>query len=100
MICDDLRIRARIPSNLCVETDDGARVTTHCLYPSFEPVDGVHCALWERCIASTMAEAPNGRPGQHGRHEQLIGRIPARHAARYQLKVVVDGVLLADAQSL
>ena len=97
MICEDLRI-ALGSSNLCVETDDGARVTTHCLYPSFEPVTVFVVRMGELYRVHDGGGAERAA-WTHGRDEHLIGRMLARHAARYQLKVV-DGVLLADAQSL
>jgi hypothetical protein len=97
VICEDLRV-ALGSSTLYVETDDGARVTTHCLYPSFEPVTVFVVRMGELYRVHDGGGAERAA-WTHGRDEHLIGRMLARHAARYQLKVV-DGVLLADAQSL
>jgi hypothetical protein len=36
--CDDIKA-ALSAFEVCTETDEGSRVTTHCLYPSFDPVN-------------------------------------------------------------
>ncbi|MEJ8571294.1 hypothetical protein [Microbaculum marinum] len=97
MSCEDVQA-AFGPGHQCVETGDGARVTTHCLYPSFDPVDvfvvrnGNGFRVHDGGGAERSAWA-------HGRDEKMIRRMLNRHAARHHIKVVND-VLVADAPSI
>ena len=97
MVCADIQA-AVSPLRACAETVDGARVTTHCLYPSFDPV-----IVFVARVGDTYPVHDGGGAERtawtHGRDEHLIRRMLARHAARYQIKLV-DGVLVAEAQSL
>ncbi|MCE3248670.1 MAG: hypothetical protein K0R41_2495 [Geminicoccaceae bacterium] len=97
MICEDVQA-ALGPFHTCVETGDGARLTTQCLYPSFDPV-----AVFVTRVGEIYRVHDGGGAERtawtHGRDEQLIGRMLARHAARYQIRVV-DGALVTEAQTL
>jgi hypothetical protein len=72
--------------NRCELTDAGARIATHCLYPSFEPVyvfvaklgDGFHVHDGEGAYLSAWA---------HGRDESLIRREIKAEASRFRLHV-------------
>jgi hypothetical protein len=82
---------------VCTETEEGSRVTTHCLYPSFDPVnvfvvrfgDGFRVHDGGGALQSAWL---------HGRDEVLIRRTLAKQAARYQVHIV-DDVLVADVPS-
>lgn len=97
MICEDVRA-AMGAGEVCEESEAGARVTTHCLYPSFEPVvlfvskvgDGYRISDAGRAVRSAW---------QHGRDEHLTDRLLSREAARYHLKVA-GSALVADVGSL
>jgi hypothetical protein len=97
MICEEVQA-ALSPFRGCVVTADGARVTTHCLYPSFDPV-----VVFVARIGDTYRVHDGGGAERtawtHGRDEHLIARMLARHADRHQIKIV-DGALVAEAQSL
>jgi hypothetical protein len=97
MLCEDVQV-ALGPFHACVQTVDGARVTTQCLYPSFDPV-----TVFVARVGDTYRVHDGGGAERtawtHGRGEHLIGRMLARHAARHQIKVV-EGVLVAEAKSL
>jgi hypothetical protein len=97
MVCEEIEA-ALEPFHACVETADGARVVTHCLYPSFDPVP-----VFVARVGDTYRVHDGGGAERtawtHGRDDHLIARMLARHAARYQIKVV-DGALVAEAQSI
>jgi len=98
MVCEDVRA-ALAPFHACVDTVDGARVTTQCLYPSFDPVT-VFVARGKETYRVHDGGGAERAAWTHGRDQLLIGRILARHAARYHIKVVDDGVLLSEVQSV
>jgi hypothetical protein len=77
------------------ETDDGARLETHCMYPSFEPVCA-HIAKFggEYKIHDGAGAARSA--WDHGRDENTIRSVLAQQAAAYDLKVVRNS-LVADA---
>lgn len=97
MICEDVRA-AMGWGEICEETEAGARVLTHCLYPSFEPVavfvtklgDGYHV---------TDAGGAVRCAWKHGRDEALTRRMLTREASRYHLKVV-SNALVSDVPSI
>lgn len=94
MVCQDVQA-ALGPFYACVETEDGARLTTQCLYPSFDPV-----AVFVARVGDAYRVHDGGGAERaawtHGKDQHLIRRMLARHAARYQISVV-DGVLVAEA---
>ena len=88
MICDDVLI-ALSEGALCEEGERGARVETHCLYPSFEPVcvyvakhgDGYIVSDGGGAVASAWV---------HGRDE--IHKVLVRECARFSADCVGDAV--------
>jgi hypothetical protein len=96
MSCDEVR-SALSTFDVCTETEEGSRVATHCLYPSFDPVnvfvvrfgDGFRVHDGGGALQSAWL---------HGRDEALIRRTLAKQAARYQVHIV-DDVLIADVPS-
>jgi hypothetical protein len=86
MSCEDVRA-ALSTFDVCEDTPDGARIATHCLYPSFEPVhvfvakvgdgykvhdgSGAYLAAWS-----------------HGRDESLITKALKAECSRFHLSVV------------
>lgn len=97
MICEDVRA-ALGAGEVCVESDAGARVVTHCLYPSFTPVSVFVTKLGDGYRVSDGSGAIRAA-WAHGRDEKLIERILAREASRFHLKVS-SGALVADAPSI
>ncbi len=95
MVCKEVQA-ALGPLHRCVVTADGARVTTHCLYPSFDPV-----VVFVARVGDAYRVHDGGGAERtawtHGREEHLIGKMLARHAARYQISVV-EGALVAEAR--
>lgn len=91
MSCADLQKLLR-DFGSCVETQDGCRISTHCLYPSFEPVtvfvagfgDGyrVHDGGGAMRIAWV-----------HGRDQRIGTKMLERYAARYHLQVADDSLV-------
>jgi hypothetical protein len=94
MVCEAVQA-ALGPLQSCIETSDGARVTTQCLYPSFDPVTVFVARVGEVYRVHDGGGAERSA-WTHGRDDQLIRRMLARHAARYHIKVV-DGRLEAEA---
>ena len=97
MSCDDIQA-ALAAFNSCTETDQGSRVATHCLYPSFEPVDVFVVRLGDGFRVHDGGGATRSA-WLHGRDESLIGRMVSKQAVRYQISVVGD-TLVADAPNL
>lgn len=97
MICEDVRA-AMGSGEVCEETDAGARVVTHCLYPSFEPVE-----LFVTKIGEGYRVTDGGRAVRsvwnHGRPEKMADRLLDREAARYHLKVS-GSALVAEVPSI
>lgn len=97
MICEDVRA-AMGAGEVCEESEAGARVTTHCLYPSFEPVvlfvsklgDGYRISDGGRAVRSAWL---------HGRDDHLTERLLSKEAARFHLKVS-GNALVADVGSI
>jgi hypothetical protein len=97
MICEDVRA-AMGAGETCEEVEGSARVPTHCLYPSFEPVIVSVSKLGDGYRVSDNGGAVRSA-WKHGREESLASRFLTREAARYHLKV--SGVaLIADAPSI
>tara|TARA_R110002074_G_scaffold381650_1_gene560870 strand:+ start:618 stop:1364 length:747 start_codon:yes stop_codon:yes gene_type:complete len=96
MICDD--VRAALSSfDLCVETDEGARVSTHCLYPSFSTVhvyvaklgDGYHIHDGGGAYRSAW---------NHACDDAVIGRAMLRHSLKFRV-AVRNSTLVVDVPS-
>lgn len=83
MSCEDVHI-ALSQSAVCEETSEGARLTTHCLYPSFEPV----CVYVAKVGDGYRVHDAGGAFEQawlHGREEALIGRAIREECVRFRL---------------
>jgi hypothetical protein len=96
MLCNDIDALLG-PLHACTETQDGARVTTHCLYPSFDPVNVFVARIGEAYRVHDGGGAERVA-WMHGRDEHLIRRLLSRHAARHRIKAV-HGVLEGEAPS-
>ena len=96
-LCDDIKVALSV-FDVCTETEQGSRVTTHCVYPSFEPVnvfvvrfgDGFRVHDGGGAVRSAWT---------HGRDENLILRMLTRQAERYDI-MVADDALVADAPNI
>jgi hypothetical protein len=88
MSCADI-LEAMHDFNTCVETDEGCRFTTHCVYPSFDPVnvfvakygDGYRVHDGGGAIRSAWI---------NGRDEKAVQKIMERHASRFGLSFEQD----------
>lgn len=97
MICEDIRA-AMGAGEICEVTDAGARVATHCLYPSFDPVFVLVSKLGDGYRVSDGGGAVrNAWAG--GRNEGLSNRMLTKEAARYHLRVS-NYSLVADVPSI
>src|SRR3712207_506186 len=96
MACEQIKA-ALAAFDICVETDEGARVTTHCLYPSFEPVN-VFVIGFEEGFKIHDGGGASRSAWIHGRDDSLIVRVMGKHARRYNL-VVSDGMFVASIPS-
>jgi hypothetical protein len=97
MSCDDIRT-ALGKFGGCVETEHGSRITTHCLYPSFESVD-VFVGRYGDGFKVHDGGGAVRSAWIHGRDEPLIRRMLHRYADRYQIKVS-DDALVADVPNI
>lgn len=97
MICEDIRA-AMGAGEVCEESEAGARVATHCLYPSFEPVTVLVSKLGDGYRISDAGGAVRNA-WIHGRDEGVSSRLLSREAARHHLKVSGDA-LTADVPSI
>src|SRR5215216_4419817 len=96
MSCDDIRL-ALSEFDACEETPNGSRVTTHCLYPSFEPV---------RIFVAKVGDGFKIHDGggafmsawSHGRDESLISRALQSECNRFHL-ALDDDRLVAEVPS-
>jgi hypothetical protein len=98
MICADINAVMGV-GDVCEETPDGARFTTHCLYPSFTPVPVRVVKLGEGYRVSDEGGALRNA-WAHGRESALAMRMVRREAERYHLRVSAEGALVADAKSI
>ncbi len=97
MICEDV-ITALSTGDLCEESEAGASVLTHCLYPSFDRV---------RVSVSRFGEGYRVTDGggaarcawDHAREGGSVARLIAREAQRYHL-TVSDHALVTDVPNI
>lgn len=94
-VCDDVRA-ALGSAEFCEETERGARVITHCLYPSFEPVS-VFVARFGDGYAVSDAGGAVAAAWIHGRDD--IRKILKREAVRFGVEAAGDSIQ-AEAASL
>lgn len=71
---------------ICVETEDGARYTTHCLYPSFEPVDVFIIAGASGFVVHDGGGAARAA-WRCGRDARVIEQAVGQQANAYQLTI-------------
>lgn len=96
MSCDHIREALR-GFDRCVETPDGSRVPTHCVYPSFERVSVFVAKVGDGFKVHDSGGAFRAA-WAHGRDEGLIVRAINTEARRFGLEVVGQS-LVADVQS-
>ena len=86
MSCEDVRSALSV-FDLCEDTSDGARVTTHCLYPSFEPVH-----VFVAKVGDGFKVHDGGgaflAAWVHGRDESLINAALKKECARFHLALM------------
>lgn len=92
MTCDSIR-NALIAYGSCEETNEGARIPTHCLYPSFDVVHVYIAKFGDGYKVHDSGGAFRSAWG-HGRDAPIITRFLHREAARYRLEVK-DHVVIA-----
>jgi hypothetical protein len=97
MICADITA-AMGTGELCEETEEGARVFTHCLYPSFDPV-AVHVVKLGDGYRISDGGGASRSAWIHGRENPLSKYVLEREAVRYRLKVS-GPALVADVPSI
>lgn len=96
MICEDVRTALGALEG-CLDTDEGARIATHCLYPSFEPVH-----VFVAKVGDGFKVHDGGGAFRcawtHGRDDVLIRRMLSYESARHSLKVS-NSSLIASVES-
>lgn len=95
-ICEDVRA-ALSQSEFCEETESGARLLTHCLYPSFEQVE-VYVHRYGDGYRVTDAGGAASSAWVHGREKYAIGKALEREATRHGL-IVQQNTLLVEVPS-
>lgn len=81
----------------CTETPQGSRVTTHCLYPSFEPVDVYVYGFGDGFRVHDFGGARR-EAWLHGVDETQMSRIMNQECLRHQIEIEA-GYFVADAPS-
>lgn len=95
--CDEVRaVLAHF--DRCEGTPDGARIATHCLYPSFAPVNVFIAKLGDGYKVHDGAEAYN-TAWLHGRNDAVIGNALREECARFHLELS-DQTIFASAPTL
>ncbi len=85
MACEEIW-KAMADFNACEQTSEGARIATHCLYPSFEHVRVFVAKLGDGFRVHDGAGAYN-TAWLHGRDEELVGKCLNEAAERFQIFV-------------
>lgn len=96
MPCDEVRT-ALDAFGVCTETEEGSRVATHCVYPSFDPVH-VFVVRYGDGFRVHDGGGALRAAWLHGREEANIRRMIAKQAVRFQVRVL-DDAIVADAPS-
>ena len=94
----ELVLAALSHHKMCEVTDDGARVRTDCMYPSFEPVHVYVRIFGDGFIIHDRGEAAS-RAWLHGRDERVLTRYLNRAAERYGIRFD-NGRLTAKVESI
>jgi hypothetical protein len=91
MACDDIH-KALADFSACEETLGGARIATHCLYPSFESVRVFVAKVGEGYTLHDGAGAYN-TAWLHGRNDPMIINSIRRAAAKFQLEILGKSIV-------
>src|ERR1700676_1003793 len=97
MACDDIQ-KAMADFLACEQTPEGARIATHCLYPSFENVRVFVGKSGDGFTVHDGAGAYN-TSWLHGRDDDLIGKSLSQAADRFQL-IVAGKALVARVNTI
>lgn len=91
MSCDAIQA-ALAEFNLCLETQDGCRVVTHCMYPSFDPVH-VYAVRFGDGFQIHDGSGAHRSAWMHGREEAIVSKALKRWASRYHLTLLANNAL-------
>jgi hypothetical protein len=91
MSCDEIRA-ALSAFNVCEETDNGSRIATHCLYPSFEPVH-IYVAKIGDGFRVHDGRGAFDAAWLHGRDTNIIARALTTECARFHLSISNDAII-------
>jgi hypothetical protein len=94
MICEAIR-PALTSFAACEETADGARISTHCLYPSFETTHVYVVRVGDLYRVHDGGGAYRSA-WSHGRDEHAIGRAISAEAGRFHLRVSGHQIVSED----
>jgi hypothetical protein len=97
MVCDDIR-KAMAGFEACEQTPEGARIATHCLYPSFEHVR-VFVGKGDDAFTVHDGAGAFNTSWLHGRDEEIIGRSLNEAAERFDI-FVAGKALVARIKSI
>ena len=75
-----------------IDTDEGARLQTHCMYPSFEPVHAYMARVGDGYKVHDGGGAFRAA-WDHGKGANLIRRALAQQAASHELLVIEDALV-------
>jgi hypothetical protein len=92
MACDEIQ-KAMAAFSVCEQTPEGARIATHCLYPSFENVRVFVAKIGDGFTVHDGAGAYN-TAWLHGRDNDLIARSLNQAAERFHI-IVAGKALMA-----
>lgn len=91
MACDEVRAALAALTD-CEETDQGTKITTQCLYPSFDPVHVFVAGYGDGYKVHDGGGAMRAA-WDHGRDHTLAKRMLGRQATAYHLAVVEDAIV-------
>ena len=89
--CDAIS-KALMSFGLCVNTSEGSRIQTHCLYPSFEPVYVFVAKVGDEYKIHDGGGAYR-ESWLHGRDEALISRYLKSESKKYHLELVGNSLV-------
>lgn len=97
MVCEEIR-SAMATFATCEETSDGARIATHCLYPSYETAHVYVVRVGNHYRVHDGGEAFRSA-WSHGRDEKAINRAITAEASRFHLSVLDNRMVSQDVAS-
>ena len=83
----------------CSETLDGARIATHCIYPSFETVH-VYIAKIGDSFRVHDAGGAYRSAWSHGRDERAINKWLSAEASKFHLDLIDDSFVASDVSEI